>query len=320
MSDHPCCAAAHWVVTFLISSRGYTLAELAEHEERAIRDYVNGQSPKDDQAELVQRVRAQRILGRTHEVFDVHCEKTRWWVITDPTNLYLQTDFPDSEQALIFHIGLGAILAERSRGELPEEEVEYVAAPWRRYRDALDVMNEASEAEDFQAVGIKCRDALIALGKLHQDSHWLGELAEKPKVADFKGWGSIYAERLSDGRTRNYVKALVEKTWDLAVALQHNSNATPFDADLMLEATAHLISTVSRLMYRIEHGDPERCPKCESYKLDEDIEHDDGAQGFYASTVCAKCGWRSDRQFTSWDEHFEGTNLASYLASSEPKE
>lgn len=93
------------------------MADLAEHEERAIRDYVNSQSPGDDQAGLVQRVHARRVLTRTHEIFDVHCEKTRWWVITDPTNLYLQTDFPQAEQALIFHIGLGAVLAERSRAD-----------------------------------------------------------------------------------------------------------------------------------------------------------------------------------------------------------
>ena len=91
------------------------MSELAEHEERAIRSYVNSQSPPNDQAELVQRVRSRRILGRVHEVFDVHCQESRWWVITDPTNLYSHEHFPDAEQALLFHSGLGAVLAERER-------------------------------------------------------------------------------------------------------------------------------------------------------------------------------------------------------------
>ncbi len=290
------------------------MAELAEHEERAIRDYVNSQSPPDDQVGLVQRVHAQRILGRVHEVFDVHCATTRWWVITDPTNLYLQTDFPEAEQALTFHIGLGAVLAERSRAQIADEDEEHVTAPWRRYRDALNVMNEADEAEDFQSVGIKCRDALIALGKLYQDADWLGDVADPPRAGDFKGWGAIYAERLADNRVRNYVKALVEKTWDLTVSLQHDSNATPFDADLVLEATAHLISTFGRLVRRHIEGDPERCPRCESYRLDEDIEHDEERQGFNASSVCAACGWRSERVLTSWTEHFDGTKVAEYLS------
>jgi len=42
------------------------VAELPEHEARAIRDYVNSQSPPDDQAELVQKVGSQRVLGRMH--------------------------------------------------------------------------------------------------------------------------------------------------------------------------------------------------------------------------------------------------------------
>lgn len=291
------------------------MPELAEHEERAIRDYVNSQSPPEDRAGIIQRAHSQRILGRVHEVFDVHCEKTRWWVITEPTNLYLQTDFPQAEQALIFHIGLGVVLAERSRAELEVDQEEHVTAPWRRYRDALNVMNEADEAEDFQSVGIKCRDSLIALGKQYQDASWLGELSERPRVADFKGWGCIYAECLSDGRVRQYVKALVERTWDLSVALQHDSNATPMDADLVLEATAHLIGTMSRLIRRAEVGDPERCPKCDSYRLDEDVQHDEEAQGFYVSTVCAACGWESDSTFTLWRDHFEGTRLEEYLSA-----
>lgn len=289
------------------------MPELAEHEERAVRDYVNSQSPADDQAGLVQRVHARRIMTRTHEVFDVHCEKTRWWVITNPTNLYLQTDFPEAEQALIFHIGLGTVLAERSRAELDDEDHEHVTAPWRRYRDALEAMNEADEAEDFQAVGIKCRDALIALGKQYQDANWLGEIKDQPKVADFKGWGTLYAQQLSKDRVRNYVKTLVDKTWDLTVALQHNSNATPFDADLVLDATAHLIATMGQLVRRMLHGDPPRCPKCDSYRMSQDIEPDTDREGLNESMVCAACDWRSERKFTSWQEHFEGTHLVEYL-------
>ena len=291
------------------------MAELAEHEERAIRDYVNSQSPADDQAGLVQRVGSHRILGHVHDLFDVHCEKTRWWVITQPTNLYLQTDFPKAEQALIFHIGLGAFLAERSRAEIAEDHEEYVSGAWRRFRDALETMDEASESEDFQSVGIKCRDALIALGKSHRDAPWVGAVADPPKAADFKGWGNIFAESLSDSRLRSYLKALVDRTWDLTVWLQHYANATPIDADIVLEATSHLIATFGKLIHRREVGDPARCPRCDSYRLDEDIQHNEEGQGFFESTVCAACGWRSEVSFTSWADHFEGKDIAGYLAS-----
>lgn len=293
--------------------RESAVGDLAEHEERAIRDYVNSQSPEDDQAGLVQRVDSRRVLGRTHEIFDVHCAKTRWWVITDPTNLYPQADFPEAEQALIFHIGFGAVLAERSRGEAEDEPL---SPPWRRYRDALKAMNNASEAEDFQSVGIKCRDALIALGKQYQDAEWVGEIEKRPKAADFKGWGAIYAERLSEGRLRSYVKAIVDKTWDLTVGLQHDSNATPYDADMVLDATGHLIGTLTKLVLRHDQDAPSRCPQCESYRLADDIQEDDDGDGFYQSVVCAACGWRSERTFTSWQEHFTPEHverIADYL-------
>jgi len=92
-----------------------------------------------------------------------------------------------------------------ARLENPEAE-DQVASSWRRFQQALDTMNDAEESEDFQAAGVKCRDALLALAKDHAAADWLGEVQEPPKTADFKGWGNIFAERLSEGRLRNYLK------------------------------------------------------------------------------------------------------------------
>lgn len=185
--------------------------KMSDPEERRIRDYVNSQSPVDDQSGLVQKVGSRRILGRPRDIYDVHCEESRWWVIAYPTNLYSQDDFPEMKQALIFHIGLQVFLAERERTDMEDEQLEHVSAPWRRFTQAVDAMSAAGEAEDYQAVGIKCRDALIAFAKTHSDAEWVGDLDDRPKGADFKGWANIFADRLSDGRMRAYVKALAEK-------------------------------------------------------------------------------------------------------------
>ncbi len=286
--------------------------DLPENEERYIRNYVNTQSP-DDQAGLVQKIGSQRVLGRTHEIYDVHGVSTRWWVITNPTNLYLQTDFPKADHALTFHIGLGVRMAERSRSQLAEEDEEHVPTPWRRYRQALEDMDGATEAEDYQAVGIKCRDALIAVAKDHADSEWVGDVAERPKAGDFKGWANIFADKLTEGRMRSYLKTLAEKTWDLTVWLQHNSNANEFDADLVLGATGHFLGNLGKLIRRHDDGEPERCPRCQSYKLEEDIEQDDPGEGFYEFTVCGACNWRSEPTYTSWAEHLKDADLEGYL-------
>ena len=254
-------------------------------------------------------------MGRTHELYDVHCKSTRWWVMTQPTNLYLQNDFPDVEQALIFHLGLGIIIAERSRGELAATDESHVTGAWRRYRQALTAMDDAGEAEDFQAIGVKCRDALLALVRDHHTADWIGDLDVPPRGADFKGWTGVFAERLANDRVRSYAKTLADKTWDIAVALQHNSNATPYDAELVLDATGHLLSTFGRLIRRQASGPPERCSSCGSYKLDEDLKVvDEPEAGFLASTVCVACRWRSEPQFTKWTDHVSDEAVATYLA------
>ena len=150
----------------------------------------------------------------------------------------------------------------------------------------------------------------------HLDAEWIGPLDHPPKAADFKGWANIFAERLCEsGRLRTYLKTIADKTWDITVWLQHNSNATPVDADIVLEATGHLIGTLGRLIRRHELDEPDRCPRCDSYRVREDIENDATDEGFWESDICAACGWQSERIFTSWRDHFEGTDIEGYLAS-----
>jgi hypothetical protein len=236
-------------------------------------------------------------------------------VITEPANLYDQHDFPEAEQALIFHLGLGVDLAQRSRGELDEEHEKLVAGAWRRYRQALSAMDAAGESEDFQAVGLKCRDALIALAKDHAADEWVGTLAEPARDADVKGWADVFAERLADGRVRSCVNALADKGWDLTVWLQHNSDATPDDAELVPDAAGHLLTTFGRLMIRKTQGAPERCPRCGSYRLDDDVEMvEEPAEDFNESMICSACGWRSELTFTSFAEHFKDADIEGYLA------
>ena len=71
------------------------------------------------------------------------------------------------------------------------------------------------------------------------------------------------------------------------------------------------------LLHRREKGAPERCPRCGSYALDEDIEVvDEPTDGYRESHVCRACEWRSERTFVSWDEHFEGADVEGYLSQS----
>jgi len=77
-------------------------------------------------------------------------------VITNPTNLYLQTDFPEAEQALMFHIGLGVMVAECSRSEIAAEDEEHVSTSCRRYRRRRDRQRRGDMNDGKRGVAHRC--------------------------------------------------------------------------------------------------------------------------------------------------------------------
>jgi hypothetical protein len=83
----------------------------------------------------------------------------------------------------------------------------------------------------------------------------------------------------------------------------------------VIEATGQVIGTFAKLIRRHEHAEPDRCPRCESYRMRQDVETDEEQLGFWESEVCASCGWQSEPEFSSFHDHFDGTDVAGYLSS-----
>ena len=290
--------------------------EMTEQEEHEIRQYVESQTAdRDNEVQLVQRVGRRRIAGYTHDLYDVWMSKgDRWWVITGMTNLYAQEDFHDLDQVFTFHLGLCALLHEKFRIEADEESAEHIGRAWRRYAKAVDAMSEAEEAEDFQAVGIRCREALLALIRDHANAEWLTGTETAPKVADFRGWAELHVQALASGRMRSYLRDLAGRTWDVAVWLQHYADATELDAEIALEATAHFLRMFALVVRRYQQGSLRRCPSCDSYRLsqDGDVEEHNGLLGYATHDVCLACGWTSEQTFEPYTaEWFE--QAAEYL-------
>ncbi len=199
---------------------------LPEHEEKAIRQYVESESidhddpdNPDNKVTLVQKVASYRLLGTDYDVYDVHMPMQRWWVITELTNLYSQADFPNYDVAFSFHVGLMMRMWERERVEIEEDKADEVGAAWRRLEAAREAMDSAREAEDYQGIGIMCREALIAFAREHQGARWLTPPEAPPKAADFKAWATLYAQALATGRMRRYLSEVADKNWDIAVSL-----------------------------------------------------------------------------------------------------
>jgi hypothetical protein len=83
-------------------------------ETQAVIDYMNWKAP-DLKVEFLQKVYTENVLSHQHHVWDVHTNVDRWWVITNPTNLYSQEQFPNMDLAVTFHVG--ALLAHTAKSK-----------------------------------------------------------------------------------------------------------------------------------------------------------------------------------------------------------
>lgn len=276
-----------------------------EHELKRIREYVEWQSNKG-RARNRKKVRvvhlelmkAETVFGRRHDAWDVHTDEAdgRWWVITEPTNLYSQHEFPSLDYTLSFHIGVMARVASRDAKAGPESQQDRFSTAWRRLENAHEALDAAAEAEDFQAVGMRCREALVDVAKSLRGSITLGEGVEAPKDADFKGWLTHLATHFAPGKRNEHVRGYLNKAgpevWQLASWLTHTATATRNDAQIVLEATTAFASFLGLVVMRHEAGAPPRCLACASYRLASVYEPDLDLDPPYVN-VCESCGWNS---------------------------
>ncbi len=220
----------------------------------------------------------------------------RWWVITNMTNLYPQDQFPTMDHALNQHIGLTqrVIAKEFKRSHTTEEQQDRLATSFRRVEQANDALAQADEAEGFQAVGMRCRECLLAFIREVATEAMVPVGEDAPKQGDFIHWSELVASAIAGGghskRVRAYLKTVAQRTWELVQWLTHTSNATLFDGEMAVEATGHLLVVYSYALVRYERGEPERCPVCNSYRLTAAYRPELGRGGAYV-TLCESCGW-----------------------------
>ena len=271
-----------------------------DHERRAVVEYFLLESPDGTKVEHAEKIASERVYGDPHDVWDVHASDGRWWVITNPTNLYSQDDFKSMDYALSFHIGVVTrVAANQARKARTHSQAEQdrLAAVWRSYEQAGDALNNADEAEEFQAVGMRCRETLLAFVKETTDDSLVPVSGDVPKRGDFVAWSELLIDRVASGRhlsrLRSYLKASALATWELTNWLTHSRNATRFDAEAIYDATGHLLSMLGMALVRAERGQPDRCPRCSSYRLVSDYRHEEGENGVYV-TLCAACGWENE--------------------------
>jgi hypothetical protein len=260
---------------------------------RAVSDYVETQA-RGEKVLHAEKVKSEHILGRDHDCWDVHTNKDRYWVITSPSNLYSQHYFPSLDFTVSFHVGVTARIVARSRGAPDDAQKARLTPAWRRWEQAAETLDMAEEAEDYQAVGVKCRECLIQLVRslAKQDIVPPGEVA--PQRSNFISWSELIANAIAGGasaeRVRSHMKVTAESAWELAGWLTHANRAVRHDAVFTLDATHNVLAAFGVAIIRHESGAPERCPRCGSYNLD--VGFNPELPRPYVSE-CEECGWQS---------------------------
>lgn len=227
-----------------------------------------------------------------------------WWVVEGdavPMNLYPQDAYYfGTDEVYSFHMGI----MERMKASAykPEDYVnamtlESEIAPqlFRKLKNIANLIDSAIEIEDFQAIGVQCREVLIELG----NSIYFAEMAgdgEQPQASNFKRKAELFIQFYLSGSDnsdyRSIIKKLTESTWDYANKITHSQNATFYEASTCVSLCTSLVGVYENIRQKV--FDPisqYKCNNCKSKKLEiiDDESNEDGIVNILF-LQCNECG------------------------------
>jgi hypothetical protein len=265
-----------------------------DEEKTEIVEYYVSQSP-GAKVKFLQKIYSESLLDHRHDVWDVHASDGRWWVITNPTNLYSQEQFPNMDLALTFHIGLCLRIPRTSERTSTVKHLRPFAEVFTKLPDASDALGHAQNVADYQAIGMRCREAMIAFVGAAQDAAVWTE-GEPPKRADVRGWSELICDTILSGEKqksrRHLFKALLVEAWTFNNWLTHAQSSTWHDAETAVTTTEHVVGLTASLVIRHIRFVPEECPNCGSRRLSpEEGRRQDVPEVLWERPVCVDCGW-----------------------------
>ena len=270
-----------------------------EHQKRNVSEYVEMEA-EGEKVERAEKVSSEKIYDITHDIWDVETDKDRYWVITEPTNLYSHTEFPSMDYALSFHIGLMNRMSANQHTSATNEDIYRTPKAWRQWEQTHEALEIAEEAEDFQAVGVRCREILVTLVEELETSKFIKDESPNIKKADVKGQLATVYDLLAPGKgmrkIRSHLKFNSDSTWELVSWLTHHKNAVRDDAKYVMNATEQLMLNTLNIVVRSEKQKPKRCPICKSYRVVSDFRSELMSKVKYPYVeLCEACGWEGDQ-------------------------
>jgi hypothetical protein len=245
---------------------------------------------KDQLGEAVvhlEKVGSELVGPKRHDIWDVHCADSRWWVLTNPTFYYSQEDFKSRDVVLTFHVGLMIRVWSQRERRVPVAPGPAALLPgsWRRWQQAFEAYDSGDEAENFQAVGVRLRECLLSFVEETCSDEQVPNDATPPKRGDFKNWTDVLANVLAPGpsaaKLRSYLKTISVEVWAYVNWLTHAKNAVRMDAEIGLKIVEHLLGTFTAARMRSSQASA-RCEECDSYRV--------------VAGTCDLCGW-SDPEY-----------------------
>jgi len=261
---------------------------------RDIVEYLAGQAP-DESVKRVELIKREFIAGAPYDVWDVATNQNEWWVITNPTNLYIKEHFKSLDYTLSFHVGLMMRVASRADGATAHDPHPFDEV-FRRQEQAKDRHDRAIEAEDFQAVGVLLRECLLSLSSALQRRMEISEDRESPRVADFLAWSEVVLDEVCPGQSnkqlRKHMKAVARETWQLVNWLTHDKDAQKSSSFIAIQACDMVVGHFTYLFWRDRIDKFDSCPHCSSRDVRSHFDIGIGPDGDYYSS-CGSCGWNS---------------------------
>lgn len=279
------------------------MVKASELERQQILDYFAAQLTEDPVVHL-EKVAIERVGSVLHDIWDVHCRDSRWWAINNSLNCYSQEDFKSRDVALTFHVGLMVRIASREEVPITEEAAGLLPQAWRLWEQAVESLDGGREAEDFQAVGVRLREAMVTCAGEVADEALLPEGDVAPKAADVLGWTNLLIARMAHGpsskQLRSYASKLTRGAWDYVNWLTHAKNAIAYDAHIGVAAVSHFLSMVTALRLRATTSATIRCESCGSYQV--------------GGGTCMRCGRHSPDYVPPTSRRPSEKDLAGRLA------
>lgn len=268
-----------------------------------VAEYVENQSQGKCKVMSAKPEHTFNDLGVEVKVWNVKTDVDgAWWVVEGekvPMNLYPQSAYYFSaDEVYSFHMGLMERMYAAHDEYQPEAYVramtldgEMAPVLFRKLKSIATLIDTAIEIEDFQAIGVQCREVLIELGNTIYSPDMAGE-EEQPQASNFKKKAELFVKFYLSGSEnsdyRSYFKKLTEATWDYANKLTHSQTATFYEASTCVSLTTSLVGAYENIRQKV--FDPlsqYMCKGCKSKKLS--IVGNESDENGIVSTLYLKC-------------------------------